>query len=103
VIRLWFWLLLALTVQEPGRKTYTAEEVATLLGTSAWSIYAAARTGEGVIGAMAITVGRRIVWPRAGIDRLLGIDQSTPAETSGAASISILPAHQDGDGQRVAR
>jgi hypothetical protein len=80
-------------VTEPVRKTYCAEEVAALLGVSDWSLYQAARTKEGLLGQLAISVGRRVVWPRAGIDKLLGLDQP-PAETLGAARIRLL---EDGE------
>ena len=54
-----------------ARATYCAEEVAELLGVSEWSVYQAVRRKEPPIGTMAIGVGRRILWPRAAVDRLL--------------------------------
>lgn len=51
--------------------TYSAEEVADLLGVSAWSIYASVKNGTCPV--MPIKVGRRLVWPRATVDRLLGL------------------------------
>lgn len=53
--------------------TYTAEQVADLLQVSAWSVYQASRRNEPPIGTLAIKVGRRLVWPRAAVDRLLGL------------------------------
>jgi hypothetical protein len=58
---------------------YTADEVAELFNVSEWAIYQAVRRGErgddaGPIGRLAIHVGRRIVWPKAPIDRLLGLE-----------------------------
>ncbi len=51
---------------------YSAEEVAELLGVSDWSVYQAARHHEAPIGTLALKVGRRVVFPRVPIDRLLG-------------------------------
>ena len=52
--------------------TYTAAEVAELLGVSTWSIYAAVKEGNCPVAP--IKVGRRLVWPKAAVDRLLGLD-----------------------------
>lgn len=53
------------------RAVYTADEVAALLGISSWSLpVGQARRLPG----SPIKVGRRLVWPRAAVDRLLGID-----------------------------
>jgi hypothetical protein len=58
---------------------YSAEEIAELLALSPWAAYEAARRGDTAIGGLAIRVGRRLVWPRAAVDRLLGIDpESAP-------------------------
>lgn len=54
--------------------TYTAEEFFGLLGVSNWAGYESVRRGDCPIPP--IKVGRRLVWPRASVDRLLGIDQS---------------------------
>jgi len=53
--------------------TYTAEEVADLLGVSAWSIYASVKNG--ICPVPPIRVGRRLVWPKASVDRLLGFGE----------------------------
>lgn len=58
--------------REQGRATYTAEEVASLLGVSTWAIYQAAKTGE--LAVVPLRVGRRLVWPRALIDQSLGLN-----------------------------
>jgi excisionase family DNA binding protein len=52
------------------RRTYSMREVARLLGTSASTIYAEAKTGR-VAGVPVVRVGQRVVVPRAPIDRLL--------------------------------
>jgi predicted DNA-binding transcriptional regulator AlpA len=57
---------------------FRAQEVAELLGVSEWAIYEAVRREEAPIGLMAIRIGRRLVWPRAGIEQLLGIDSQEP-------------------------
>jgi hypothetical protein len=62
---------------------YTAEEVAALLGVSEWAIYNEVRRAEagesaGPIGALAIRVGRRVLFPKAAVDRLLGTSEVTP-------------------------
>lgn len=51
--------------------TYTAAEVAALLGVSEWGIYQAVRNGT--IPFQPIKIGRRLVWPRAIVDRALGL------------------------------
>jgi hypothetical protein len=53
--------------------TYTAEELAELLGVSPWAVYQAAKRDEPAIGSMAIRVGRRLLWPRAAVDKMLGL------------------------------
>lgn len=53
-------------------RTYSAEAVAEMLGVSPWAVYQAVRLGEAPVGTMAIRVGRRVVWPRASVDALLG-------------------------------
>ncbi len=52
---------------------YRADQVAELFDISEWAVYQAVRREEAPLGTMAIRVGRRVVWPRAAIDRLLGI------------------------------
>lgn len=52
--------------------TYRASELAERLGVSEWAIYEAVRKGESPVPP--IRVGRRIVFSRALVDRLLGLD-----------------------------
>ena len=52
-----------------GRATYTAEELAAMLGVSTWSIYNAVKNGDCPV--QPVRVGRRMVWPRSKVDRLL--------------------------------
>lgn len=59
--------------------TYTAGEIASLLGVSEWAVYQSARRKEPPIGTLAIAVGRRLVWPRSAVDRLLGLEDGEPA------------------------
>jgi hypothetical protein len=54
------------------RRTMNAEEVAAAVGVSTWAVRQAANRGTTPIGAAALRVGRRVVWSRAAIDRLLG-------------------------------
>lgn len=56
-----------------GRQTLSAAEVAQLLGVSTWAIYEAVRRGD--CPATPIKIGRRLVWPRQAIDRLLGTEE----------------------------
>jgi predicted DNA-binding transcriptional regulator AlpA len=58
--------------------TYTAEEFAQLLGVSSWAIYSSAKDGTCPIAP--IRVGRRLVWSRAAVDRLLGVNEQQPPE-----------------------
>ncbi|HVA74312.1 MAG TPA: helix-turn-helix domain-containing protein [Acidimicrobiales bacterium] len=57
--------------------TYTAEQLSELLGVSAWSIYEAVRNGTCPFEP--IRIGRRLVWPRALVDRALGMDSQESA------------------------
>jgi len=50
-----------------GRRTYKIEEVATLLGIGRNAAYDAARRGDFPV----IKIGKRVVVPRASIDRML--------------------------------
>lgn len=59
---------------------YRAEEVAELLDLSPWAVYSAVKRQEAPIGTMAIRCGRRVVWPKSGIDRLLGLELPSPTE-----------------------
>lgn len=52
------------------RATLTTEELAAVLGVSAWSLYEAARRGDPPVAP--IRVGRRLVWPRAAVEALVG-------------------------------
>ena len=51
--------------------TYRASELAQLLGVSEWAIYQSVRNGDCAF--QPIRVGRRLVWPRAVVDRALGL------------------------------
>lgn len=51
--------------------TMTAEELAELLGVSTWAVYEAVRRGDCPVAP--IRVGRRLLWPRASVDALLGL------------------------------
>lgn len=53
-------------------RTLTTEEFAEQLGVSAWSLYQAVRRGDPPIPP--VRVGRRLLWPRASVDALLGIE-----------------------------
>jgi predicted DNA-binding transcriptional regulator AlpA len=57
--------------------TYQAHELADRLGVSTWAVYESVRRGDCPV--TPIKVGRRLVWPKSAIDRLLGIDQPEPA------------------------
>ena len=52
--------------------TYQASELAELLGVSEWAVYQSVRDGKCPFEP--IRVGRRLVWPKATIDRALGIE-----------------------------
>jgi predicted DNA-binding transcriptional regulator AlpA len=54
--------------------TYSADELADLLGCSSWAIYESVRRGDCPFPP--IRVGRRLVWPRAVVDRALGLDRT---------------------------
>ncbi|MST33967.1 helix-turn-helix domain-containing protein [Acidimicrobiaceae bacterium USS-CC1] len=54
-----------------GAATYTTEQLAELCGLSAWALYSSVRRGDPPV--QPIRVGRRIVWPKAAVDALLGI------------------------------
>jgi excisionase family DNA binding protein len=78
----------------PSRMTLTVEEAAQLLGIGRQSAYQAARTGE----LPTIKLGRRLLVPRAQIDRMLGIqNDERPAVTPGARETSTIA----GQGDRV--
>jgi predicted DNA-binding transcriptional regulator AlpA len=52
--------------------TITAEELAGVLGVSTWSVYESVKRGDCPVEP--IRVGRRLVWPRACVERLLGVE-----------------------------
>jgi predicted DNA-binding transcriptional regulator AlpA len=53
---------------------YRAEEVAELLDLSPWAVYSAVKRQEAPLGTLAIRCGRRLVWPKAAVNRLLQLD-----------------------------
>lgn len=53
-----------------ARSTYTAPEVAERLGCSLWLLYDLVKRGECPVEP--IRLGRRLVWSRPVVDRLLG-------------------------------
>ncbi|MDA8297425.1 MAG: helix-turn-helix domain-containing protein [Actinomycetota bacterium] len=53
---------------------YSAEDLAELAGVSTWSIYQAVKADACPFPFLKI--GRRIVFPRAAADRLLGIEEA---------------------------
>ena len=57
----------------PDRLTFTVEEAAELLGVSRAFAYTLVKNEE----LPCIRLGRRVVVPRAALDRLLGIDSSS--------------------------
>jgi excisionase family DNA binding protein len=59
--------------------TYTAEELAERLGVSSWAVYNAVRAGTSPVPP--IRVGRRIVFARATVDRLLCLTPDQEAAT----------------------
>lgn len=59
--------------QVAGPATYTADEVAALLGVSTWAIYQSVRRDECPL--TPIRIGRRLVWPRSQVDAVLGTSQ----------------------------
>lgn len=56
----------------PARSTLTVREVAERLGVSPWAVYEAVRRGDFPVPP--IRVGRKIVFPRTQVDRLLGLE-----------------------------
>lgn len=53
--------------------TYRASELAERLGVSEWAIYESVRNGTCPFEP--IRIGRRLVWPRAVVDRALGLEE----------------------------
>jgi hypothetical protein len=60
------------------RHVYAAEEVAALADLSTWAVYNSTRRKDDPLGSLAIRVGRRLLWPKTAVDRLLGIDNDAP-------------------------
>ncbi len=56
--------------------TYTTAELAEQLAVSEWSIYQAVKRGDCPVPP--IKVGRRIVFAKVAVDRLLGLDRPDP-------------------------
>ena len=52
--------------------TITAQELAEMLGVSTWSVYESVKTDSCPVPP--IRIGRRLVWPRAAIERLLQLE-----------------------------
>ena len=67
-------------------ETLDAEELAARLGVSTWTVYESARRGDCPV--RPIKVGRRLVWPKAQVDRLLGLHDESPAATAGPVATS---------------
>ena len=53
------------------RATYTAKEVAELLGISPWNVYRVVKEDGDISGVKPIWVGRRVVFPKRAIDELV--------------------------------
>lgn len=78
-----------------GRATLTVEEVSERFGVSAWSVRQTVARGGQPLGAIALRVGRRIVFPRARVDALLGIDSATRGRDGAPCLVS---SREDGSG-----
>lgn len=66
---------------------YRVEHLVEKTELSAWSIYEDVRRAErgeqaSPIGRLAIRVGRSLIWPKAPVDRLLGIEPVSEATVS---------------------
>jgi hypothetical protein len=60
---------------------YDADQVAELLGCSPWTIYQEVRRAErgeptGPVGRLALRIGKRLVWPKAPVNALLGLKEA---------------------------
>jgi predicted DNA-binding transcriptional regulator AlpA len=64
--------------------TVNTETAAQVLGISTWALYQAANAGTCPIEP--IRIGRRLVWSKARLAELLGIDSIEPFESSDAQS-----------------
>ena len=63
----------------PSPATYQVPELAEMLGISEWGVYQSVR--QGTCPVPPIRVGRRVVFARAAVDKLLGLnDESRPSE-----------------------
>jgi predicted DNA-binding transcriptional regulator AlpA len=63
------------TIASTERKTYDAAEVAALLGCGVSTVYRMAKDAGGINGVPAIWISsRRVVFAKALIDRMLGIE-----------------------------
>ena len=60
--------------------TLRAAEFAELLGVSEWSLYESVRRGDCPVAP--IRVGRRLVWSRAAVQKLLGLEPGASVEAS---------------------
>ncbi len=69
-------------------ETLHAGELAARLGVSTWTIYESVRRGDCPV--RPIRVGKRLVWPRAQVDRLLGLNDEGPAATAGPVATSAV-------------
>ena len=69
-------------------ETLDAEELAARLGVSTWTVYESARRGDCPV--RPIKVGRRLVWPKAQVDRLLGLHDEGPAEAGPVATSAAV-------------
>jgi hypothetical protein len=57
-----------LSAQWDGRSTFTVVETAEILGLSTWATWAAVNNGD----IPTVRIGRRIIVPRVGLERMLG-------------------------------
>jgi excisionase family DNA binding protein len=55
-----------------GRSTFSVQEAGEILRISRWAAYAAAKSGE----LPTVRIGGRKLVPRAGLERLLGVEQA---------------------------
>lgn len=67
--------------------TYSAAQFAELLGVSTWAVYESVKRDECPI--RPISLGRRLVWPKTPVHRMLGIDEAR-ATTPGPLATSVL-------------
>lgn len=70
----------------PSGAVYQATELSQLFTLSSWAVYQAAKRGDTPIGRLAIKVGRRVLWPKGPVDRLLGGEPSTCVSTAPSTS-----------------